>query len=116
MLPFRNGPPRRVLFVGLIAASLLVAPADFAQQSKKHGGKKNKDQEAAAQSAIPSPGSGGEDPLPIAHEAKGLVLRDIDASGRLRGKYVAGTARRVAQDHMRCRDLAITVYTEDKPI
>src|SRR5207302_469149 len=116
MLPFRNGPPRRVLFVGLIAASLLVAPADFAQQSKKHGGKKNKDQEAAAQSATPSPGSGAQVPLPIGHEAKGLVLPDIDENGHLRGRFVAGTARRVDQNHMQLRDLNITTYTEDNQI
>ena len=116
MLPFRNGPPRRVLFVGLIAASLLVAPADFAQQSKKHGGKKNKDQEAAAQSATPTPGSGAQVPLPIGHEAKGLVLPDIDENGRLRGRFVAVTARRVDQDHMQFRELNITTYTEDNQI
>src|SRR5947199_255975 len=114
MLPFRNGPPRRVLFVGLIAASLLVAPADFAQQSKKHGGKKNKDQEAAPQSATPSPGSGAQVPLPIGHEAKGLVLPDIDENGRLRGRSVAGTARRVDQDHMQFRELNITTYPKKK--
>src|SRR5437870_8193333 len=113
MLPFRNGPPRRVLFVGLIAASLLVAPADFAQQSKKHGGKKNKDQEAAAQSAIPSPGSGAQVPLPIGREAKGLAFPDIDENGHLRGRFVAGTARRLDQDHMEFRDLKITTFTED---
>ncbi len=56
MLPFRNGRARRALFFGLIGASFLVGPADFAQQSKKHGGKKNKDQETPAQSATPSPG------------------------------------------------------------
>jgi len=82
MLPFRNGRAPRVLFVGLIGASFLVAPADFGQQSKKHGGKKNKEQEGAAQSATPSPGSGAQVPLPIGHEAKGLVLPDIDEYNR----------------------------------
>src|SRR5689334_3303229 len=117
MLPFHNGRARRVLFVGLIGANFLVAPAEFGQQSKKHAGKRNKEQEAAAQSATPSPESAGAQvPLPIGHEAKGLVLPDIDENGHLRGRFVAGTARRLDQDHMQFRDLNITTYTEDNQI
>src|SRR5213080_2559759 len=116
MLPFCNGRARRALFFGLIGASFLVGPADFAQQSKKHGGKKNKDQETPAQSATPSPGSAGQVPLPIGHEAKGLVFPDIDENGHLRGRFVAGTARRLDQDHMEFRDLKITTFTEDDQI
>jgi hypothetical protein len=116
MLPFRNGRARRVLFLSLIGASLLVAPADFGQQSKKHAGKKNKGEETAPQPASPSPGSGAQVPLPIGHEAKGLVLPDIDENGHLRGRFVAGTARRVDQDHMQFRELNITTYTEDNQI
>ena len=117
MLPFRSGPSKRAWFVDLMGASLFLAPPDSAPQSKKHGGKKNKDQEAAAQSgATPSPGSTGQVPLPIGHEAKGLVLPDIDENGHLRGRFVAGIARRVDQDHMRFRELNITTYTEDNQI
>jgi hypothetical protein len=117
MLPFRDGRAGRVLFVGLISASFLVAPADFAQQSKKHAGKRNKDQEGAVQSATPSPDSAAAQvPLPIGHEAKGLVLPDIDENGHLRGRFVAGSARRVDQDHMQFRELNITTYTEDNQI
>ena len=115
MLPFANGRARRVLFV-LIGASFLVAPADFAQQSKKHGEKKNKGKEGAAQSATPSPGPAGQVPLPIGHEAKGLVLPVIDENGHLRGRFVAGTARRIDQDHMQFRELNITTFTEDNQI
>jgi hypothetical protein len=114
MLPFRNGRARRALFCLLIGASFLIAQADFAQQSKKHG--KKKGTEAAAQSATPSPGSTGQVPLPIGHEAKGLVLPDIDENGHLRGRFVAGTARRLDQDHMQFRELNITTYTEDNQI
>jgi hypothetical protein len=113
MVPFRNGRARRALFFGLIGATFLIAPADFAQQSKKHSKKKGTE---AAESATPSPGSTGQVPLPIGHEAKGLVLPDIDENGHLRGRFVAGTARRVDQDHMQFRELNITTYTEDNQI
>ena len=116
MLPFRNGRARRVLFFSLIGASFIAAPADFAQQPKKHGGKKKKEKEAAAQSATPTPGLNTQVPLPIGHEAKGLVLPDIDENGHLRGRFVAGTARRLDQDHMQFRELNITTFTEDNQI
>jgi|SRR6266536_2093556 len=116
MLLFRNGRARRALFFGLIGASFLIAPADFAQQSKKYGKKKGTDTERPAESARPSPGSAAQVPLPIGHEAKGLVLPDIDENGHLRGRFVAGTARRVDQDHMQFRELNITTYTEDNKI
>ncbi|PYK44869.1 MAG: hypothetical protein DME46_05645 [Verrucomicrobia bacterium] len=116
MLPFRNGRARRVLLFGLVGASFLIAPADFAQQSKKHGKKKTTDTEGPAQSPTSSPGSSTQVPLPIGHEAKGLVLPDIDENGHLRGRFVAGTARRVDQDHMQFRELNITTYTEDNQI
>src|SRR5207253_1813607 len=86
------------------------------QQSREHRGKRDKDQEAAAQASTPSPGAGAQVHLPIGHEAKGLVLPDIDENGRLRGRFVAGTARRVDQDHMQFRELNITTYTEDNQI
>src|SRR5436190_3852303 len=114
MLPFRNGRAQRALFFALIGASFLIVPADFAQQSKKYS--KKKGTEAAAQSATPSPGSAAQVPLPIGHEAKGLVLPDIDENGHLRGRFVAGTARRLDQYHMQFHELNITTYTEDNQI
>src|SRR5512132_324318 len=110
MLPFLSGRAGRVIFLGLLA--FLIAPADFAQQPKKQ--KKAKGTESP--SATASPGSGGPVPLPIGHEAKGLVLPDIDENGHLRGRFVAGTARRLDQDHMQFRELNITTYTEDNQI
>jgi hypothetical protein len=67
----------------------------------------------------PSPsGSPGEQsltniPLPIGHEAKGLVLPDFDLQGRLRGKFVAGSARRLDQEHVAFQDLKITTFTPE---
>src|SRR5437667_9063225 len=55
-------------------------------------------------------------PLPIGHEAKGLVLPDFDPEGHLRGKFEAGTARRIDQEHVGFEQLKIYTYTpEDQP-
>jgi lipopolysaccharide export system protein LptC len=108
MLPFRNGRARRVLVLILIATNALAFSA-VAQQQKKAGHKKSL-KEAASPSATPEAGS--QVPLPVGHEAKGLVFPDIDENGHLRGRFVAGTARRLDQDHMEFRDLKITTYTE----
>jgi hypothetical protein len=112
MLPFLNGRAGRVIILGLLA--FVVTPVDFAQQPKKH--KKAKGTESPSESGNASPGSTGQVPLPIGHEAKGLTLPDIDENGHLRGRFVAGTARRLDQDHMQFRDLNITTYTEDNKI
>lgn len=114
MLPFLSGRAGRVIFLGLLA--FLIAPADFAQQPKKQKKAKGTESPSASASATASPGSGGPVPLPIGHEAKGLVLPDIDENGHLRGRFVAGTARRVDQNHMQFSDLNITTYTEDNKI
>lgn len=80
------------------------------------GGKKNK----ATPSASVSPGEGEQNltniPLPIGHEAKGLTLPDFDTQGRLRGKFIAGAAKRIDQDHVDFSDLKITTYTEDNQV
>src|ERR1700724_32995 len=70
--------------------------------------------------ATPSASVGEESltniPLPIGHEAKGLVLPDFDSDGHLRGKFEAGTARRLDQEHVRFNTLKITTFTpESKP-
>jgi len=55
-------------------------------------------------------------PLPIGHEAKGLVLPDFDADGHLRGRFEAGTAHRIDQEHIGFQQLKITTYTpENQP-
>jgi len=114
MLPCRKVRAGRVLFFSLLSVSFLVASTDFAQQSKKHGKKKKAAE--TSESATPTPESNSQVPLPVGHEAKGLVLPDFDGNGHLRGRFVAGTARRVDQDHMQFRELNITTFTEDNQI
>ena len=99
------------LVLAMVAISLVTPHASG--QSK---GRKGKPRPKA------SPGvSSGEQsltniPLPIGHEAKGLVLPDFDADGHLRGKFEAGTAHRIDQEHIGFERLKITTYTpENQP-
>ena len=112
MVPFRSDRAGRVSLFFLIVMSFVFAPADFAQQAKKHGKKKT--------DASASPGAtattAGQVPLPIGHEAKGLVLPDIDVNGHLRARFNAGTARRVDGNHMEFRDLSIITFTDDDKV
>ena len=55
-------------------------------------------------------------PLPVGHEAKGLVLPDYDLRGVLSNRFVAGIARRIDDNHLQMRDLKMTTYTaQQKP-
>jgi len=101
---------RRVLSFCLAAVLMcaVIATPQVSGQSK--GGKKKAGASATAG------GSPGEQsltniPLPIGHEAKGLVLPDFDGDGRLRGKFEAGTAHRIDQEHVGFQHLKITTYT-----
>jgi hypothetical protein len=103
---------RRVLSNWLTSVLLcvLIAAPQMSGQSK---GRKKR----ASASATPG-GSPGEQsltniPLPIGHEAKGLVLPDFDGDGRLRGRFEAGTAHRIDQEHIGFQHLKITTYTQE---
>jgi hypothetical protein len=52
-------------------------------------------------------------PLAVGHEAKGLVLPDFDLDGHLRGKFEAGTALRIDDEHIGFRGLRIITYTPE---
>ena len=90
--------------------SILVGfPAALAQSKGRKGKPRGK--------AGPSSSAGEQSltniPLPIGHEAKGLVLPDFDGDGHLRGKFEAGTARRVDEEHVGFEQLKITTYTPE---
>jgi hypothetical protein len=55
-------------------------------------------------------------PLPIGHEAKGLVLPDFDSDGHLRGRFEAANARRLDEDHISFRSLKIVTYTPESKV
>ena len=122
MLPFRSGRLGNwgsvatllsiVMLLGLFSAD---AFADK-NKGKGKGGKKKKELASASPGVSPGEESLTNIPLPIGHEAKGLVLPDFDADGHLRGRFEAGTARRLDEEHIRFNSLKITTFTpESKP-
>jgi hypothetical protein len=116
MPPFRSwrARGRGALACSFIALLLFCAlgGSALAQKGKGKGGKK-------PITLSPTPGgSPGEQnladiPLPIGHDAKGVVLPDFDLDGHLRGKFVAGNARRLDQEQVAFTDLKITTFTPE---
>src|SRR6266567_1387647 len=93
-----NRPYRRwVLLVWFlsVALSFLISAPQVPGQSKGH---KKRARATATPTASPGEQSLTNIPLPIGHEAKGLVLPDFDGEGHLRGKFEAGTAHRIDQE------------------
>lgn len=102
---------RWVFCVWLLAAVVGVfslAPHTWAQ-SKGRKGKPAK----AGPASSPGQQSLTNIPLPVGHEAKGLVLPDFDGDGHLRGKFEAGTAHRIDEEHIGFQQLKITTYTPE---
>jgi hypothetical protein len=96
-----------IWLVAVVLATILTP--DASAQSKGKG----KPRAKAAPSASPSEQSLTNIPLPIGHEAKGLVLPDFDADGHLRGKFEAGTAHRIDEGHVGFAQLRITTFTPE---
>jgi hypothetical protein len=117
MLPSRSGRSANwswfVPLLSILSLFILIGAGPAFAKSK--GGKKGK-LPTATPSASPGEQSLTNIPLPVGHEAKGLVLPDFDADGHLRGKFEAGTARRIDDGHVRFQHLKITTYTpESRP-
>jgi hypothetical protein len=100
----------RLLLMSVGALTILIPLSHVFAQSKGH---KGKPRAKSAPSASPGEQSLTNIPLPIGHEAKGLVLPDFDADGHLRGKFEAGTAHRIDQEHVGFEHLKITTYTPE---
>ncbi|MGB9474168.1 MAG: hypothetical protein WCE87_03765 [Candidatus Udaeobacter sp.] len=93
-----------------MALSVLIATPRVSGQSKV---RKKKGRANATASASPGEESLTNIPLPIGHEAKGLVLPDFDAEGRLKAKFEAGTAHRIDQEHIGFQQLKIITFTPE---
>jgi hypothetical protein len=116
-LPVRMSRTSRCWFLAIWLLSavlcLSILTTNASAQSK---GRKGRPRGKATPSASPGEQSLTNIPLPIGHEAKGLVLPDFDGDGHLRGKFEAGTAHRIDQEHIGFEQLKITTYTpEDQP-
>ncbi|MBX6326359.1 MAG: hypothetical protein IRY93_10025 [Chthoniobacterales bacterium] len=116
MLPFRSGHlrqrPRFFPWLSVLLAISLFAPGLYGQSR----GYKKRGHAAAAPGGSPGEQSLTNIPLPIGHEARGIVLPDFDGDGRLRAKFEAGTAHRIDQEHIGFERLRITTFTpENQP-
>jgi hypothetical protein len=107
----------RCWFLAILLLSLVLGVSSLAPYaSAQSKGRKGKPRAKAGPSSSPDEQSLTNIPLPIGHEAKGLVLPDFDPDGHLRGKFEAGTAHRIDQEHVGFEQLKITTYTpEDQP-
>ena len=94
-----------------ILLSILISAAQVLAQSKDH--KKKQSRVTATPATSPGEQSLTNIPLPIGHEAKGLVLPDFDGEGHLRGRFEAGTAHRIDEEHVGFQQLKITTYTPE---
>jgi len=111
MLLFRSGSRffrgARLSLVFLVVGSCLAFAGD-----RKH--------RRSAASPSPSAAKDGVDlkdiPLTVGHEAKGLVLPNYDLQGNLLGRFEAGTAARLDDNHVKFTDLKIVSYdAKEKP-
>jgi hypothetical protein len=112
MLPFRSARFAHCgQFILLLSILLLVLASALEVSGESEGHKKKQTR------TTPSVSSGEQSltniPLPIGHEAKGLVLPDFDGEGHLRGRFEAGTAHRIDQEHVAFQHLKITTYTPE---
>ena len=116
-LPVRVNRTSRCWFVAILLVSIVLGVSNLAPHALAQSkGRKGKGRAKAAPSSSPGEQSLTNIPLPIGHEAKGLVLPDFDGEGHLRGKFEAGTAHRIDQEHIGFEQLKITTYTpEDQP-
>jgi hypothetical protein len=113
MLPFRNGRSGNWGSFFLLVSLLLINDPTSAAKPKKQ---KQKLLTTATPTASPGEQSLTNIPLPIGHEAKGLVLPDFDLEGHLRGRFEAESAKRLDEVHIGFHTLKIITYTpESKP-
>ena len=113
MLLFRSAPSLSWSALVSLLSILLLSVLPVAAPAKEKAKRKV---ELPSPSTSPGEQGLGNIPLVVGHEAKGLVLPDFDLDGHLRGKFEAGTARRIDDDHVGFGSLKITTYTPDNTL
>jgi hypothetical protein len=103
MLPFRSGRSAETGASSAICLLAVVCAATALAQPKATPA----DKVAKATGGI----APANIPLPIGHEAKGLVLPDYDIQGRLQAKFEAATAKRIDTERIQFTGLKMTTYT-----
>jgi len=104
----------RYWFLPILLLSAVLGLSSLAPHaSAQSKGRKGKPRAKAGPNASPGEQSLTNIPLPIGHEAKGLVLPDFDGEGHLRGKFEAGTAHRIDEGHVGFEQLKITTFTPE---
>jgi hypothetical protein len=115
MLPFRNGRSGNWGFAVCSLSILLLLILVVFEPSLAAKPKPKKDKKLP--NATPSASAGEQSltniPLPIGHEAKGLVLPDFDLEGHLRGRFEAASAKRLDEEHIGFHSLKIITYTPE---
>ena len=114
MLLFRSGCAANwICTVWLAPVLLSIAMPTSHLFAESKGDKKKSARARVSPNGSPAEQSLTNIPLPIGHEAKGLVLPDFDGEGHLRGRFEAGTAQRIDQQHIGFQHLKITTYTPE---
>lgn len=116
MLPCRSRRRALAFLLSIFALSILLTSGAALAEKDKGSWKKKRKKNATAANASPGEQSLTNIPLPIGHEAKGLVLPDFNREGRLVGKFEAGTARRIDQEHVGFQNLKITTFTPENKV
>jgi lipopolysaccharide assembly outer membrane protein LptD (OstA) len=117
MLPFRSGCPGSwgfAVWSSLVLSLSMVVSTGPAFGKSKQQRKPKPNLPTASPSASTGEQSLTNIPLPVGHEAKGLVLPDFDVEGHLRGRFEAVSARRIDEEHVGFHSLKITTYTPEK--
>lgn len=102
MLPFRSGGS----WIRGASAAILVSRI----LSDTAAGADPTATPAKAESKLKSAIAPGGVPLPIGHEAKGIVLPDYDLQGRLQARFEAAIAKRIDGERIQFTGLKMTTF------